>query len=309
MTKILAGVGGILVVAWAVIFLGVLPSQLVQAQVEPFTATPADLGLDYDDVSIPVPGDHLSLSAWWIPTQSATPKSAILFVHGANGNKEDVYFGALQYYAELTSRGHHVLALDLRNHGNSDPTPDRLLTFGREEARDISAALTLIETLAPGLPIIGSGVSMGGATLIEAAAKEDRLAALILIDPLLDIKSAIMGGMHAITGLPKSLLTPTLWSTTTFFGLGDATPTLLEIASSLRLPMLLIQDPGDPITRAEFSSQLSKANPGILYHLVPPAPADHPVILQSGRWGSHVGAFRLHREEVMGEVDRFLAAL
>ena len=309
MTKILAGLSAFLIIAWAVIFLGVLPSQLVQAQAEPFTATPADVGLDYDDVSIPVPGDHLSLSAWWIPTNSATPKSVILFVHGANANKQDVYFGALQYYAELTSQGHHVLALDLRNHGNSDPTPDRLLTFGREESRDISAALALIETLAPDLPIIGSGVSMGGATLIEAAAKDDRLAALVLIDPLLDIRSAMMGGMHAITGLPKSLLRPTLWSATTFFGLGQADPTLLEVAGSLQLPILIIQDPDDPITRAEFSSQLSKTNTGILYHLVPPAPADHPVIVQSGPWGSHVGAFHLHREEVMDEVNRFLAAL
>lgn len=309
MTKILAGVGALLVLVWAVIFLSVLPAQLSQAQGEAFTADPSNVGLDYDDVSIPVPGDNLSLSAWWIPTAAENPKSVILFVHGANANKEDFYFGALEYYAELVNSGHHVLALDLRNHGNSDLTPDRLLTFGREESRDISAALTLIETLAPGLPVIGSGVSMGGATLIEAAAKDDRLAALILIDPLLDIPSAMMGGMHAITRLPKTLLAPTLWSATTFFGLGEAPRTLLEIGAGLRLPILLIQDPDDPITRAEFSAQLSKANPAIVYHLVPPAPADHPRVAQSGRWGSHVGAYQLHGKEVMAKIKSFLAAL
>lgn len=307
MKKILLGsIAGLLLI-WAALFLVYLPSQLVKAQNIPFTATPEAAGLDFDNVSIPVPGEKLSLSAWWMPAEN--PRAVILFVHGANANKEDFYFGAIDYYAEMVERGYDVLAIDLRNHGGSGRTESGELRYGKEEYKDVVAALGMVETLAPGLPIIGSGVSMGGATLIEAAARDNRFSALVLIDPLLDPPSATLAGMEAITGLPASLLKPTVWSTTTFFGLGGEGSGALETAKSLTLPILLIQDPGDPVTQARFSAEVSAANDNIVYHLVPDAPANHPAIIESGGWGSHGAAYRVHKAEVLDKIDRFLGAL
>ncbi len=307
MKKIVLGVAGFLVVVWAVLFVGVLPVQLVQAQSTPFTAGPADIGLDYDDVSIPVASESLSLSAWWMPAENA--RSVVLYVHGANGNKEEFHTGGLVYYAELVKRGHHVMAIDLRNHGSSDRTEDGRLTFGAEEHRDVLAALDLIAELAPDLPIIGSGVSMGGATLIEAAARDDRMKALVLIDPLLDPQSATLGGMQAILGLPQALLGPTLWSATTLFGLGGDGPRPLETGKTLSLPILIIQDPGDPVTQKSYSEELAANNSNITYHVLPLPPSDHPVLMDAGGWGSHGKAVLLEKEEVMNQVDQFLASL
>ncbi len=307
MKKIILGVATFLVVVWAVMFIGVLPAQLVQAQTTPFTAGPADVGLDYDDVSIPVASDGLSLSAWWMPAENA--RSVILCVHGANGNKEEFHTGGLVYYSELVTRGHHVMAIDLRNHGSSDRTEDGRLTFGAEEHKDVLATLDMIAELAPGLPIIGSGVSMGGATLIEAAARDNRMEALVLIDPLLDPQSATLGGMQAILGLPQALLGPTLWSATTLFGLGGDGPRPLETGKDLSLPILIIQDPDDPVTRKSYSDQLAATNANVTYHVLPSPPADHPVLIDAGGWGSHGKAVLLDKEEVMNQVEQFLASL
>lgn len=304
MKKVLMGSVALLSLA-AVLSLGVLPSYLMRAQDIPFTASPGDVGLEFEDVSIDVPGEDLQLSAWWMPAEAAT--AVVLFIHGANSNKEDTYFGALDYYAEWVARRHHVLAVDLRNHGGSSRTNSGRLAYGREEHRDVSAAITRLAELAPGVPIIGSGVSMGGATLIEAAARDERLKALVLVDPLLDPESATLEGMVAVTGLPHFLLMPTLWSARTFFGLGDGGATPLETAATLDLPVLLIQDPDDPVTRAEFASELARANAHVTLDLVPPAAADHPVIVESGPWGSHAGAFRLDPEGTMQRIERFLA--
>ncbi len=307
MKKIVVGVIAALVVIWAALFLGFLPSQLVQAQSDPITADPASVGLEFDEVSIPVPAENISLSAWWMPAQNA--RTVVLYVHGGNGNKQEFHTGGLELYAELVKRGHHVLAIDLRNHGSSDRTETGRLAFGAEEYRDVIAALNMIEELAPGLPIYGSGVSMGGATLIEAASRDTRMQALILIDPALDTESTALGAIHAILGLPKPFLKPTLWSATTFFGLGGDGPRPLETGKTLTLPILIIQDPGDPVTQMPYSQELAAGNANITYHVLPEPASDHPALANAGGWGSHGKAVLLEKEEVMAQIDSFLASL
>ncbi len=280
MKKALAAITAFLVLGWAILFLGIIPSQVVQVASPPFTADPSSVGLDFDDVSIPVPAEDLSLSAWWMPAENA--HSVVLFVHGANANKEEATAGGLTLYAELVKRGHHVLAIDLRNHGGSDRSPSGRLAFGAEEYRDAIAALDIIAEMAPGLPIIGAGGSMGAATLIEAASRDPRMEALILIDPLLDPESASLAGMHAILGLPKTLLGPSLWSATTLFGLNGFDPRPMETAKTLTLPILILQDPDDPVTQMPHSQELASGKQNITYHVMPVPPVDHPALAERG---------------------------
>jgi hypothetical protein len=307
MKKIIIGVVTVVALIWAILFLGIIPSQVVQVASPPFTADPSNVGLDFDDMSIPVAAENLSLSAWWIPAENA--QSVVLFIHGANANKEESTAGGLTLYAELVKREYHVLAIDLRNHGDSDRSPSGRLAFGAEEYRDVIAALDIIEEMAPGLPIIGAGGSMGGATLIEAASRDQRMKALILIDPLLDPESASLAGMQAILGLPKALLGPSLWSATTLFGLTGFDPRPLETAQTLTLPILILQDPDDPVTQMPYSQELASGKPNITYHVMPVPPADHPALAERGGWGSHGIAIPFFKEEVMSQMDSFLASL
>ncbi|MEQ9520772.1 MAG: alpha/beta fold hydrolase [Parvibaculum sp.] len=304
MRKILGGGLALLVILWAVLFLGYLPSQLMKAEGPSFINTPDSVGLEFDDVSIPLTDEDLTLSAWWMPAEDA--KATILFVHGANANKEDFYFGALDFYKAMVARNVNVLGVDLRNHGGSAKTESGNLAYGAEEYRDIIAALTLIETQSPDLPVYGIGVSMGGATLIEAASHDAPLNALILVDPLLDPASATLAGMQAITGLPAALLRPTVWSATTFFGLGETDPSLSEKIGRLSLPILLIQDIDDPVTQASFARAAASANDNISYVEMPAVAADHPVLIEAEGWGTHATAYRVYPEQVLAEIERVL---
>jgi pimeloyl-ACP methyl ester carboxylesterase len=297
---------GLVVLGWIALFLVYIPSQLAKAQPLPTTQTPGDVGVAYETVSIMPAGENLTLSAWWMPAPD--PVATVLFVHGANSNKQDFYFGALAYYAALVARNYNVLAIDQRNHGESDPSPSGRLAFGREEYRDVVAALDWLERRAPGVPVLGSGVSMGGATLIEAAARDERMVGLVLFDPLLDSSSSSLAGMTAMTGIPEPLLVPTLWSANAFFRQGEG-PRPLETAATLTLPILLIQDVDDPVTRAAFARQLATRNPHVNLQVMAPAPADDPVVVEAGPWGTHASAFRIRSDEVMSLVDGFVKKL
>lgn len=304
MKRIIGGAALLALSAWVALFLVYLPSQLMKAGGPAFIDTPAKVGLEFDNVSIVVPDEELSLSAWWIPASNA--RASLIFVHGANANKEDFYFGALDFYRDMNNRNVNVLALDLRNHGGSDRTQSTNLTYGAEEYLDVLAAINMVDTLAPDLPVYGAGVSMGGATLIEAAFHSAPFKALILIDPLLNPESATIAGMRAMTGLPEAFLKPTAWSATQFFDLGATSPSLIEKATTLSLPVLLIQDIDDPVTQARFARAVSDANEHIAYVEMPTPPADHPVLAEAGGWGSHATAYRIYPERVLAEIDRAL---
>lgn len=303
--KIAGGLAALLILAWAGIFLVYMPSLLTQTIRLPITETPESVGLDFDEVSIPSPVAGVNLSAWWMPADEA--KGTLLFIHGANANKQDFYFGVLPFAKRMTDAGFNVMSLDLRNHGASDEADGGRIGMGLTEHRDIPAAIDMINRLAPGLPIYGAGVSMGGATLIHAAKIEPRLQRLILVDPLLDVDSATLAGMVAMTGLPDWLLVPTLISARSVFALADG-PRPLDVAATLSLPVLIIQDPEDPVTQARFAHELAALNPNLDLHLVPPAPAGHPYMADAGPWGSHAAANQLFPDEVTAEFLRFLAA-
>ena len=107
----------------------------------------------------------------------------------------------------MVEQGVSVLAFDLRNHGSS-PGDGRGLQFGASERADAQAAITWARERQPGLPLYAMGISMGGATLIHAAADGVQADGLILLDPLLDTYSAFTAGAWTATGLPPALFTP-----------------------------------------------------------------------------------------------------
>src|SRR5262245_59642390 len=51
----------------------------------PPTETPADIGLEFEDLRLPTSGG-LTLSAWYLPAKSGNPRSTFLFHTGAEGN-------------------------------------------------------------------------------------------------------------------------------------------------------------------------------------------------------------------------------
>jgi pimeloyl-ACP methyl ester carboxylesterase len=279
----------------------VLPFALAPASSPAIVHTPADIGLAFDNVELHPSDQPIVIRAWWIPADK--PVASMLFVHGANGNREEVDFGALDYYRALHDRRLNILTIDLRNHGASDKSASGYLTFGREEQHDAGAGLNWLRAKSSGLHIFGSADSMGGSTLLQLAVAGAQFDGLVLVDPVLDNKDTIIGGLAAILGVPRAMVVPTAWSA---LHLMRVPSDPVDAARNLNTPILLVQDDADPVTRVEFALALAQRNRHVELRMIG-LEADDAVHVGTGGWGTHASAFRRQPKRVLELIDRFLA--
>jgi alpha-beta hydrolase superfamily lysophospholipase len=110
------------------------------------------------------------------------PARATVFVlHGIRDHKE-----SLQYWADrLTTAGYRAVLVDSRGQGHST---GRWLTYGVQEARDLSQ---LIDALGVTGPVAVMGVSYGGATAIQWAAREPRVVAAVAVAPFASLRDIV----------------------------------------------------------------------------------------------------------------------
>jgi hypothetical protein len=105
-------------VALAAAYLGVgflVAARLSAPANAPMEATPAEVGLEFEEVRVESE-DGLPLAAWWIEPPAA--KRVALLVHGWGGAKDDAHvLATAPVYARA---GYAVLMLDLRGHGEQD---------------------------------------------------------------------------------------------------------------------------------------------------------------------------------------------
>ncbi len=138
---------------------------------KPVLASPADLDLEYEDVTF-VTADKLALRGWYIPSRNG---AAVIIAHGYGGNRGDY----LEPAAMLVKQGYGVLLIDLLGHGESEG--DKLALDGG----DVSAALAYLQSLDEVEPDrIGAwGFSLGGLASIQAAVRSETLNAVVADGP------------------------------------------------------------------------------------------------------------------------------
>ncbi len=126
----------------------------------PIQATPADFGLDYEDVKF-VAEDGCLLHGWWIPCENA--KGTIIHCHGNAGNIGD----RASLAADLNRLGLNVFIFDYRGYGQSRGIPTEQGTY-----RDARAAYEVVRARYSDVenpPVIVHGQSLGGAVAIQLA--------------------------------------------------------------------------------------------------------------------------------------------
>ena len=135
--------------------------------------SPADLGLTYEEVSIPTV-DGKRLFAWWLPGANDAAPTVVL-MHGWGGNAELM----LPLAKPLHAAGLNVLLPDARNHGRSDSTSFSSMP---RFAEDVGAAITWLHTrTVPPPAIVLLGHSVGAAAVLLEAARRHDIAAVISI--------------------------------------------------------------------------------------------------------------------------------
>jgi fermentation-respiration switch protein FrsA (DUF1100 family) len=165
--------------------------------------TPTDKGVArWEDVRF-ASVDGLQLGGWFIPPDPKGDGATLVFVHGLGNNRGEL----LDEAAVLASHGYGALLIDLRNHGKSQGA---VTTLGYTEAEDVRGAVAYLLTRSEVNPArIGLvGHSMGGATVIRAAARIPQARAVIAESAYTSLEDNIVQGVGALTGLPPFPFAP-----------------------------------------------------------------------------------------------------
>lgn len=293
---------GILLSLWALVSVTVAPPFFVAVNSYAVDQDPGSRGLDFDDIEIE--SDGVVLAGWWIPAKK--PIAELIFVHGAGSNRISAYVGSLDFYATLNELGISVIAMDLRNHGNS-PITDAQLHLGATEWADVLAAAQWLDKSQPtALPRFVLGASMGGSTVIRALHQGLQVTGAILLDPQLGILDSLMHGAKVVTGLPAPFFVLAAQATIWQYDLPTGSNSPLAQAISLQQPILLLQDWDDPVTRSQYAQTLADQNPQVQLKKVPHIGPSDLCILGKGNWGSHVAAHPCHPGWTRQQIATFI---
>ena len=187
--------------------------------------------------------DGIRLSAWYTPPRKG---AVILIAHGYGDNRPE------WVHALLAKKGYGVLSWDARAHGESD---GEVSTIGYLEVLDVKAALDYALTQ-PDVNHIGAwGGSMGGATLIRAAAAFPEIEALFIDSPFasLDEEFDFLVPYPLINPLAKFLA-----QTQTGINLNEINP-LNDIAKISPRPVYIVHGTGDTVAPPDSGEKLFNA--------------------------------------------------
>jgi uncharacterized protein len=167
-----AHVGGWLAGAVVVALLGVMPLALglMTTHAPRWAIQESSLGMPHLEVGIDT-ADGRELSAWYVPS---TNGAAVLLSHGSGGSRERV----AAHVRMLARHGYGVLALDNPGNGESEGHSNGL---GDNAQPGVDAAIRWLSQRPDVDPqrIAGFGSSLGGEVLLETAAREPRLRAVV----------------------------------------------------------------------------------------------------------------------------------
>jgi len=220
---------------------------------------PGTFGLDFETVHFPSRRDKLRLAAWFVPNKD-TDRSIIL-VHGRNASKQNAISGKLpELAAELHHAGFSVLMMDLRGHGESE---GKRYTWGVCEQWDVLGAVDCLLNVGflPG-KIAVLGISLGGAAVIGAAAKETAIGAMVLESTFADLIDLVAPNWKKESGLPMLFLPGVYLMWKLLYGINpkDVKP-VEDIVQVEPRPVLILHSETDEMIPVKHAQRLAAAVP------------------------------------------------
>jgi len=202
------------------LLLYVFQSSFVYLPMLSLYATPADTGLEYEDVWLTT-DDGVRIHGWFLPHPSA--RATLLFLHGNGGNLSH----RLEKLALFRALGLQVFIIDYRGYGQSEGTPSEQGTY-----LDASAAWRYLTTekKIPAEKIILYGESLGGAVAAWLGSRH-RAGGLITESAFTSIADM---ARHYYPYLPVRLLTRIHYP-------------VIKYITGVHFPVLIIHSPDDEI--------------------------------------------------------------
>ena len=226
---------------------------------QPPERTPANVGLEYRDVSFEST-DGVHLAAWWIPPPDEGSSRAAVLVHGWEGDKSDLH--VVETSLVYARAGYGVLMLDLRGNGGSG---DERRTLGYKETRDVHGALAWLDEEQGSQPeeVVLHGWSMGGATVVRSAPGTG-VAAVIEEAGYADLPLILRRLLPEASGLPRFFNPGIFLSARLFLGLDPRSVRPSEDAALLReegVPLFVIHSTDDEVVPLEHAKLFERAYP------------------------------------------------
>jgi pimeloyl-ACP methyl ester carboxylesterase len=244
--------------------------------------SPADLALRYQDLHFDVrdeqTGRPLRIAAWWIPAPASSSDRTILLIHG----RGDAKVGAIAWAPTLHALGWHILAIDLRAHGES---AGKYSTAGYWERHDVAQVINQFRASHPRetSTLVIFGISLGAAvavatTALRGSGDDDAndIAALILEGPFGDYRQAVaaharMQG-HSGDALRELAVRFAEWISAADF---DAVRPQ-DLMPKLKCPVMVVHGESDPFIPPEDAAALasslkSRARPDDVLWTIPEA--------------------------------------
>lgn len=161
--------------------------------------TPADYGLEYEDVTVITP-DGLKLVGWYIQSENS---AAVIVQHGYKADREE-----LLNEAEMLARhGYGVLLTTVRAHDYSE---GEQIYFGLKEMQDLEAwyqyLLTRSDVNPERIGILGN--SYGGMLSIQYAAQNRQIKAVVANSAFSSLNDTVETSVAYFTGLPPFPFVP-----------------------------------------------------------------------------------------------------
>ena len=180
-------------------FLQSLAHNLAKPVRTPLLRKPDEVGLEYEEVTFRA-SDGVELHGWFIPAKS---KQLIIHNHfspatryGFPGHMKNFEASGgfevnfLPKYKALHDAGYNILTYDMRNHGESDASPNELCGVGYWEWQDVVGSLEFARTWeeTAGMAISLQSMCMGANSTLRAMEKRPDvfvgIKSWILIQPL-----------------------------------------------------------------------------------------------------------------------------
>ena len=196
--------------------------------------TPRDVGLAYEEINT-MTRDNLKLNGWLVKA-GPSAKGTILFLHGVG----DCKIAGIPYARLFFDNGFNTFLYDSREHGESEGS---FCTYGYYEKHDVIDIINYLGSRTD--VVLGKigifGTSMGAAVAIQAAAIDNRIAAIVAENSFATLRSIFDDYQKRIIKLPFHYLRNIVIKRSELiakFRATDVSP--LEAVKQIHLPILFI---------------------------------------------------------------------
>jgi pimeloyl-ACP methyl ester carboxylesterase len=222
--------------------------------------TPADLNMQFEPIKFTVrdqrSGKPLDIAAWWIPHKNSSDKT-VIFIHGY----ADAKVGSIAWAPTWQNLGYHILAIDLRAHGES---AGRFTSAGFFERHDLDQIINQLRASHPQQThrVLLFGISLGAAVALAGAQLRDDISALVLECPFTNFRTATRQRLKMLNMPVQMLLAPAMFAARFLSGADFDSLQNLEMIVSAKCPVFVVQSSDDPFVPPDDAQAIQSATNG-----------------------------------------------